>query len=218
MPYHLSPTHFHWGHCPGHKCFNCEGNMAVDEFWPSSLLLQHHHCDLSSWGRWWVLPAPQWPSSNWSHSHWPPVQHKLHHHCCGHCWRAQERGCGKVSTNIRRYTWYEHVVCNWLYYLLQVYWFCLVTICCILAAHQQLFLKVLWAGSHYHYAIICQVQKKKIGSWTREATFPVKEITFWGKCPVNIGRETSFSILICSKWTCKSVASTHTECEIDNNG
>ena len=91
--YNLSPTHSHWGHCPGHKCFNCEGNMAVDEFWPSSLLLQHHHCDLPSWGRWWVLPAAQWPSSNWSHSHWPPVQYKLHHQCSHQQWFNWHKEC-----------------------------------------------------------------------------------------------------------------------------
>jgi len=28
--YYHSPTHSHWGHCPGHKCLNCEGNMAMD--------------------------------------------------------------------------------------------------------------------------------------------------------------------------------------------
>ena len=46
--YHSSPSHSHWGHCSGHKYLKCQCNMAVEHFRSSSLLLQHHHCDLSS--------------------------------------------------------------------------------------------------------------------------------------------------------------------------
>ena len=99
--YHLSHSHSHWGHYSVYKCLKCQGHMAVDQFRPSSRLLQHHLCDLLSWGRWWVLLAAQWPSSNWGYSHWPPVQHKLHHHCSGHCWRTQEGGCSPIFYNTR---------------------------------------------------------------------------------------------------------------------
>ena len=70
-----STPHSYWCQCSAQECIKCQGNMAVDQFRPSSQLLQYDHCDLPSWGRWWVLPAAQWPSSNWGHSHWPPVQH-----------------------------------------------------------------------------------------------------------------------------------------------
>ena len=57
------------------------------------------------------------------------------------------------------------------------------TICCMLVSHQELSLKFLQAGVHYHYTMQYSPSAKKFGfgCWTCKATLPVKEVNSGGK-------------------------------------
>ena len=72
------------------------------------------------------------------------------------------------------------------------------TICCILVSHQELSLKFVRVGGHYHYNII-RLMQKKFGSWTHEATLLVKEVKSGAKHSGILGSETYNNTIMACK-------------------
>ena len=71
-----------------------------------------------------------------------------------------------------------------------------LTICCMLVSHQGIPLKFMQEGVHYYYTPVTLFVncKKKVGSWTFEATLFVKEAqNMEGKHSGVLGKQTSFS-------------------------